>query len=296
MRKLTIVPLSIAAIFTACDPGSTSPDPLVKGEMIYERHIDNSTGNVQCKVYATDYSVSLDLNVSFLSDESYVSEQIETNFKNPATFRAEMKVSGLFAMKKDEMCSNIKELSADMGNGTYSCNDNSATVSSQIPNANEDSKSYYVSTMKSQMSNLCDYYHSHFTDKFNELTQYLNNEGNNPNNEKATSCNVIENGNSVQVAITYPNKSALISATFVNGSFAMKEEYTGIDEASLARACASYKTETEIKDVNCSGSTITYNSIGLESVDLAAFVAYEKQIICPAMLSGAMTLEDLWNE
>lgn len=296
MRKLTIIPLSIAAIFTACDPGSTAPDPLIKGDLIYERHVDNSIGTVKCNVYATDYSTSLDLKVTILSDESYISEQIDANFKNPATFRAEANLAGLFLMSKNELCNEMKELSADMENGTFSCNDNNVSISAKIPNAEEQNKSFYVSVMKNKMSSICDDSYDKFVNMFNKLSQQINQDGNNTSNEKPTSCNVIENGNSAQLVITYPNKNALITTTNVNGIYSMKEEYTGFDDTTLARVCAAYKTETDIKDVSCTGSTITYNSNDSESPDFATYVAYEKEIVCPALLSGTLTLEDIWFE
>ena len=69
MRHFIAFPLSFAAIFAACD-SSTSPDSYIKGDQIYERHIDRSQASMKCVVYATDYSVSLDFNFSVLSDET----------------------------------------------------------------------------------------------------------------------------------------------------------------------------------------------------------------------------------
>ena len=72
MRRYLAIPLSVAAIFAACDSSSTSPDSYIKGDQIYERHLDRKMATMKCIVYATDYSVSLDLNISMLSDDSYM--------------------------------------------------------------------------------------------------------------------------------------------------------------------------------------------------------------------------------
>ena len=304
MRRYLAIPLSVAAIFAACDSSSTSPDSYIKGDQIYERHLDRNMATMKCIVYATDYSVSLDLNISMLSDDSYMNMQLEVNANQPTTYRGKSEVSGLLLKQKDKMCNNMKDMAESMDNGTYNCSNNTATFKATLPDVNESQKSILVSRLKETMKSQCDTWYDETATKFDEINQETPTQNGNQGissstpGEKAQSCNVIANGNTIQVSVIYPNKSAITTLTKDNNDYTIMETYTGIDESTLATVCAAYKTQSDIKNVICSGSTISYQSNlpANETYEIEDYSAFYQQEICPALLSGKMTFEELWYE
>jgi len=302
MRRFIAFPLSIAAILAACDSSSTSPDSYIKGDQIYERHLDRSMANMKCFVYATDYSVSLDLNISMLSDESYMNMQLEINANKPTTYRGKSEVAGLLLNQKDKMCNTMKDLAENMDNGTYNCSGETATFSATLPDVDESQKSILVSRLKETMKSQCDTWYDETSAKFDETEQEIANQNGNQGNsnstssEKAQSCNVVANGNTVQVSVIYPNKTATTTLTKNNNDYTIMETYTGIEETTLARVCETYKKETDIKNIVCSGPTISYQSnlSADETYEIEDYVAFYQQEICPAMQNGTMTLEEMW--
>ena len=302
MRRYLAIPMSIAAIFAACDSSSTSPDSYIKGDQIYERHLDRNIASMKCFVYATDYSVSLDFNMSVLSDESYMSQQLEANINNPTTYRGKGEVSGLFLKQKDQLCNTMKDLAEKMDNGTYKCMDNVATFSSTLPNVDESQRPIVVEQLKQTLKSQCDTWYDETAAKFDELEQEIANQNGNQGNsnstssEKAQSCNVVANGNTVQVSVIYPNKTATTTLTKNNNDYTIMETYTGIEETTLARVCEAYKKETDIKNIVCSGPTISYQSnlSADETYEIEDYVAFYQQDICPSLQNGTLTLEELW--
>ena len=297
MRKFISIPLSIAAILTACDSSSTAPDSFTKGELIHERHFDHNLGNMKCNVYATDNSVSIDLNVNMINDNSNMKQQLEWSFGNKANFRGKSEVSGLFVITKDELCESMKKLANEMENGSYTCTENGATISASPSDYDESQKKLYVASSKSTMKRQCDSWYDDFTRKFDEMAQNIAVVGNDSSGnlgEKAQSCESVVNGNTLTTTIRYPDKSAIMSMTKENGGYTINEEYTGIDAATLARVCEAYNNETEIKNVVCSGSTITYQSNTSEVPEITDYLDISQKYECPGVLNGTLTLEDLW--
>lgn len=298
MRHFIAFPLSFAAIFAACD-SSTSPDSYIKGDQIYERHIDRSQASMKCVVYATDYSVSLDFNFSVLSDETYMRQQLEANTNNPAIYRGKAEVSGLFLNQKDKMCNMMKNLAEDLDNGTYKCMDNVATFESTLPNVNESQKPFVISQLKETLKNQCDTWYDETLKNINNLKNEIASQNGNSNSssgETVQSCNVIANGNTIQVSVIYPSKTAITTLTKNNNDYTIMEAYTGIEETTLARVCEAYKKDSEIKNVICSGQTFSYQSNlpADETYEIEDYVAFYQQEICPALQNGNLTLEDMW--
>ena len=288
MKYLFTLPLAVAAFLVACDSGSTAPDSFSKGDLIYERHFDSNLGNGKCYVYATDNSVSVDFTVNVINDNTYLKQQLEWSFGNKANYRGKSEVSGLFVIMKDELCESMKELANEMDNGRYTCTENGATISASPSDYDESQKKLRMATSKSMMKSQCDSWHDDFSKKFGDMAQNGN------LGEKAESCEPVLNGNTITTTIKYPDKSAIMKMTKENGGYTMTEEYTGIDAATLAKVCEAYNKESEIKNVVCTGSTITYQSNTSKVPEIADYLEYDQKYQCPRLLNGMMTLEDIW--
>ena len=62
---------------------------------------------------------------------------------------------------------------------------------------------------------------------------------------------------------------------------------------TLAKVCETYKKDEDKSNVVCSGSVFTFEEM---NPDIETLVEGTEKYLCPALLSGGMTLEDLWFE
>lgn len=71
------------------------------------------------------------------------------------------------------------------------------------------------------------------------------------------------------------------------------ESYTGVDTATLQTVCDTYKSDAEQMDVVCDGAAITSTQL-TEGAPLESIVSFYRDGVCPAFLSGNLTLEEMW--
>ena len=298
MKHFLVIPFSVAAaILVGCDSSSTSPDPFssepyIKGDLIYERHIDpNGIGSMTCNVYSTGNIVMVEGKVNLLTDNSNMGFQFESNFnKEPAVFRGEYTLDGAFLMQSKQTCDGAKADVENMEDGKTSCSDKKIMFSASVPDVNESNKSKYIASKTTSMKNYCDYIYINTVKQFDEIANSI--EPNEITAEKALSCDINVNGNVINSSVVYPNKSSVATATYLgNYKYSIREEYTGIDDATLAKVCEAYKKDEDNSNVVCSGSVFTLESVG---PDIDTFVKVLREYQCPAMLNGGMTFEDLW--
>ena len=172
MKYLFTLPLAVSAFLVACDSSSTAPDSFTKGDLIYERHIDpNEFGSMQCKVYATDDVITIESSVNSMGDNSYI-VILESNFgKNPATFRGEYNMSGMYLMSSEQACEGAKEVIAKLENQKISCSSNKVSFTSTMPqHVNETSKNLYIFMLKGKMESICDEMYEGIAQGFAELS------------------------------------------------------------------------------------------------------------------------------
>ena len=142
------------------------------------------------------------------------------------------------------------------------------------------------------MKGYCDKAYDNTIQQFNDIANKV--EPNEIAAEKATSCDVQVDGNVVRQTIIYPNKSGVSTVTYLgNYKYSVREEYTGIDDVTLAKVCETYKKDEDKSNVVCSGSVFTFEEM---YPDIETLVEGTEKYLCPALLSGGMTFEDLWFE
>lgn len=275
---------------------SASSSPVPNGILQYERHLDkDSIASMKCEVYSTDESVILNLNISYLGEKNQIDEILEVNLGDLPSYYSEINYSGMFMQSSSKGCNTFKQIALEMNDANVTCTDNKNVITATIPAIYTSDKQTYIHQMVEKLKLQCDDTYTNTKTSADKMTS----EFGNPNSssdvgEKALSCNVDVNGNTMQTSIKYPDKSAIFTMKDMNGVFAMQEEYTGIDDATLAKVCEYYKKETDITNISCSGSTITYNSNVQQMVDIASYAEYTQKILCPAFLNGLATLDDMW--
>ncbi len=292
MKYLFTLPLAVTAFLVACDSGSTAPDPYIKGDLIYERHISpNGVGSMKCNVYSTGDVIMVESNVNMMTDNSNMGFNMEINFgKKPATYRGEYTMDGAFLMFSERTCNDAKSAVEGLDNKKTSCSDNKASFSASRNEIDETNKKFYITTLTSAMKGYCDRAYDNTIQQFNDIANKV--EPNEIAAEKATSCDVQVDGNVVRQTIIYPNKSGVSTMTYLgNYKYSVREEYTGIDDETLAKVCETYKKDEDISNLVCSGSVLTFEEI---YPDIETLVEATEKYICPAMLNGGMTFENLW--
>ena len=294
MKYLGLIPLSVASLLIGCETDSTptgaaTPSaPLTtppQGDVRYNTHFEKGSTAFKCNVYATDKVVSVDMSLNMVNDQSWVRARYNLDY-GASSYNGSMESAGLFDGSIGAECEKIKADCAEMNNAKVSCSANKITFAAEIPYVDPIYYTMNVNKAVSIMSSLCD----NLYEEYYNAPMITPGEGN--ESKKALTCDVQVNGTSFTQTVTYSDKSMVLSTTLANGVYAVTESYTGIDAATLAQVCAAYKQETQITNVNCSGSTITYTPV--VNPDFNSLVQFAQEMECPAFLNGSYTFEDVW--
>lgn len=294
MKHLFAVSLSVAVILVGCESNSSSADSYTKGDLVYERNIEpNLVGSMSCKVYATDDVVTVDEITNLFTDDSNMGFKLETNFgKNPATYRGEYIMDGAFLVYSDQECEAAKEQVANRKDGKTSCSDKKVTFSAILPEVNEKNKSSYMTNMIKSLKEYCDNAYDTMGQMFDEMINQVNSKD--KEKEKATSCKIQKkDNNDLQTVIIYTDKSYVSKATNLgNYKYSFREEFTGLDDATLENICKTYKKKEDLSNVKCSGSVFTFEEM---LSDIETVIEAITKVQCPAMLSGGLPFESIWE-
>ena len=288
MKYLGIIPLSVAVFLSACDTeSSSSTDPFAtspKGDLRYERHFEKDKFSLKCNVYATNRDITLDMTLSVLNDQSAAHYRINADF-GTAVYSGGVESSGLFNTFAGTICNNVKADCESMNDANISCSDNKVVFSANIPKVDPTYSEMYVARTLPHINEVCDEMYE----------KYLNNpiiSGIGDATKKAQTCDVQVTGSTLTMVVTYPDRSLYSTTSLVNGVYSVREEYSGVDAATLAQVCAAYQKDKDLTNVTCSGNVITYNPLLVP--DFNTFVEVERDMECPAFLDGSYTFEDMW--
>ena len=290
MKHLGVIPLSVVAFIVGCDTDSnTSTDPLAsspKGELRYERHYDLDQTSFKCNVYATNHSITLDMSLNVLNEQSWIHQRINTDFST-AAYTGSIEAAGLFNNAIGAQCEKFKSDCASMENANVSCSNNKVVFSAVIPNVEPAYSEIYTARTLDKFNSICDNLYEEYQD-----SPFIASNGD--ETKKALSCDVQVNGSSFVQVVTYSDKSLVLTTSQANGVYSVVESYTGIDATTLAKVCQTYKQEGALTDVTCVGSDISYNT--RFDPDFNSLVEYARDMLCPAYLNGSYTLEQMWFE
>jgi len=293
MKHLFAVPLSVAAILVGCESNSSSADSYTKGDLVYERNIEpNLVGSMSCKVYATDKVVFIESTVNLFTDDSNMGMKQETDYGNKS-YRGEYIMEGAFADDGGEECEKTKQNIKNMKDAKTSCSANKITYSASIPEISEKNISTIMAEDKKSAKKYCDGMHDTMSKMFDELLKQVNSKD--KSKEKAVSCKIQKkDNNDLQIVIVYSDKSYISKGTHLEkNKYSIRDEFTGLDDATLEQICKSYKKSESYSNVKCSGSVFTYEDT---ITDVETFMEAITKVQCPAMLSGGMPFESIWDE
>ena len=293
MKHLFAVPLSVAAILVGCESNSSSADSYTKGDLVYERNIEpNLVGSMSCKVYATDKVVFIESTVNLFTDDSNMGMKQETDYGNKS-YRGEYIMEGAFADDGGEECEKTKQNIKNMKDAKTSCSANKITYSASIPEISEKNISTVMAEDKKSAKKYCDNAYDTMGQMFDEMINQVNSKD--KLKEKATSCKIQKkDNNDLQTVIIYTDKSYVSKATNLgNNKYSFREEFTGLDDATLENICKTYKKKEDLSNVKCSGSVFTFEEM---LPDIETVIEAITKVQCPAMLSGGKPFESIWDE
>lgn len=286
MKHLGIISLSVMTFLAACDTESAT-DPLAgspRGDLRHERHFDQGNMSFRCNVYSTNSGITLDMTLNVVNQESSIRERLNIDYA-AASYNGAMESAGLFNNLMGAYCDKFKADCATMNSADVTCSDNRITFDAHIPNVDPNYSALYVANSIANINSVCDSLYEEFLD-----SPFVG--GVADETKKALSCDVLVDGTTITQVVTYPDKSMISRTALVNGVYAVSEEYSGIDAATLAQVCEAYKKEEEIGNVVCAGNAITYNP--LINPDFNSLVQFAKEYECPGFLNGSYTFEDFW--
>lgn len=286
-------------VLAACSADSSSGADSF-GREAYHRHLEKGTnGEFDCTVYEDGGRVVIQMKEELSLYASEMTMLQETVYGDPSSYSVEFGMKGLFATKLEETCQDMSETFAAYG-GSATCSDGNVKASTgNLPSVSSEQISQAVASTIAKGVNTCDEQYENAKELFVDLpgewvTDEYDREPVNSSKEVAQACDVnVENG-LLSVVVTYPDKSAHISIRLEDGTFHVTETYDGVDLSVLAGVCSNYRSDPESSNVTCEGNSISYETV-LEGASLEDVAVGHKKEVCPALLSGEMSLEDMWE-
>lgn len=317
MKFVRLALWALPFAFLACGDSSSTASPeggSSYGEQQYLRQGENSRSTGDCRVYATGSSVTLVFKQDFgkLGNISSVS-QVEVG--STVYVRDEITASGwVFSDAIEDQCSQIKEKYDEIG-GTVNCTDTEVKAQGKTGSVIPAQAGAAFEKSIGMMKDYCDMYIESLEESGDvsgndsqaevpdtlvsrDGSQTLRSdtlienpfEGKSPG--QAISCSASQKENSVVFEIIYMDKTATLVTVMKDGWSEVTEYYTGVDAETLSQVCNAYRAEDGLYDIVCGDGIIAYRAD--EVYPLEEMVLVIEDYMCPALLDGSMTLEDLW--
>ena len=294
MNKVIQALAAVISLFmVACTMDSSSGASY--GETNYTRVLSKGdNASIQCNVYVDDNRVVTLLDVDMAMYNSTETVKFEVRAGSPSVYQIDVEATGVLLSDVEDFCAAITEQFSDQ-NARAECSESEAHGVQQFYSVTSETEiNYVVSNAIESGRERCDKWYDNFKKSFREIPgEWGGDAKSTSKGEKASSCDVSLEGNLLTMSVTYPDKSAVMKLSVEGNVYAAVESYTGLDDATLSDICRSYQSETVIRDVACQGSSFSYWYIDSEG-SLEDEAVYQKKEVCPALLSGEMTLEDMW--
>lgn len=297
MNKL-IPMLASALVLAACSSDDSTGPSGPSGELKYSRTLTKGdAAAMECKVYASDNSVTISMNMDLVTYNSTMTTVMETTLGSQASsYVADIEMTGILQAQVEDGCEETRNGLAAQG-GKVTCTESSVHAVLDLPGVTDAARMQTVINGQVQEGvERCDDFYKSTKNVFIEFPGEWGGDVEGVySGEKASSCDVnLENG-ILTVEVVYPDKSARMQAVAEGDLFTVTETYTGIDGSTQYEICANYSNDPDYMNVTCSLGSFTYTttSDGSTLEDMAVF---QRKTVCPAFLSGEMTLEDMWND
>ena len=253
---------------------------------------DNAS--MQCNVYVDDGRVAVVLELDYPMYNSSETIKIETRAGTPSVYTVDVEATGVLLDDIESFCTSIANSLAKY-DGKTECSETEVHGVEMFANVTTAAAiDYVVSTSIEDGREKCDSWYDSYKKVFQKIPgEWGGDIEKDYTGEKASSCDVSLETNLLTVSITYPDKTALMQMAVSDGIFSVLESYTGLDNATLSNICRSYQNDPEIRNVVCQDSYFAYSLVEYEG-SLEDEAVNQKKEVCPALLSGELTLEDLW--
>ena len=255
-------------VFGACTTDESSsawerPDSF--GDVLYERHLGKGTSAAfECKVYSQNNHVSLEMIFDVPAYQSTMNAVYYFEVGDPANMYVDILLSGMFQDESDDACAGLKANNEGM---KVSCSRSHVTGKSELESVSEASSSLVLGA---EPALLCDV----------NLT------------DDALHMNVDSSTRSMAMEVTHYSINGEPM-----GAFRVAESYAGVPADTLAMICSAYRQESDLSGVYCEGSTISYLAPEEQDGEVMTLedmaVVYKKEV-CPGLLDGSLSMEDLW--
>ena len=295
--------LSVLAFWACTSNEDTIYTAQVTGSEVYKRHLAKGDEAVMdCKVYAADASVSVDVVMNLRAyDNSIMTMTMVTEVGDPSWYTAEIELSGMLMSEYDETCESITQ-SLESAGGKVKCSGSGIRGELKLPAITNPVKvqsvvSETIEEGKEKCDNLFNTYKKVFAG-FDGAWDYGEST---VNVEKAQSCDVNFANDTVYLNVIYSSKSLVMKTTLDNPvTFHTTEEYTGLDDETLVQICDAHLHDEDIYSMTaaCNGPWFAYShstTVEGETLTLEDLAVLMKKGLCPALLDGSMGLEDVWS-
>lgn len=286
--------LSIVACDSESSPSSASPS---FGTKRYERHLaKGENASMDCYVYSTDERVTFVMDFDLPIYNSSMSMRIETVVGDRVLYTADVSFTGILEEESDSLCISMKT-SFEPDNGTVSCESKNVHGHVEYPGVLGSGRlSAVVESVVDSEKERCDGIYDGYRKRLEKVPGAWSGDAvNSPDDIRASACEVNLQDGVVYMNAVFASRSLSVHVTESSGKLYWAETFTGFDEDMLASACESYRGESHIKDVQCSGSTISYLAINEEGRSLEDVAVMMKKTLCPGLLGGSISIEDLWE-
>ena len=278
---------AVAGALVACDSSTSSDGGSPYGATKYSVPVKQGNVTGRCDVYATSSSVTKIASAEAFGSTIRVEESGTWNADGSYRVLVDERMSGLFLMEVDDACECMKDR---FGADYVVCSEDRVSVDRSISkDAARPLDDELIQEMVEGLTKSCD----DFREEMQKVADKFSATPGDVSAERAVSCDVDVAGNIVTQKVVFPSRTVTVVGEYRGDYITITESYTGVDAATLQAVCDTYKSDAEQMDVVCDGAAITSTQL-TEGAPLESIVSFYRDGVCPAFLSGNLTLEEMW--
>ena len=292
----TLVFLPFVFAFVACDTESSVAPVQVTGTKQYERHLSKGENvSMDCYVYSTESSVTVSMRVDLpMYSDSWMTMVMLTELGDDSKYTAEIVATGVLTTEIDESCATVTEGLERQG-GKVTCSDTKIHGEVKLPSySSATAVSGLIRTTLKEGEEKCDHFYDTYKENFKDIPGAWGGDAPAQVGEMALYCDVTQEGDVLKIGVGYEKKQVNTQVTVSGDMLQWTEQYIGMDDV-FDQICASYRSDPENVNVTCLNGVVSYSAMNEDGYTLEDVAVGMKKGVCPALLDGSMTLEDLWS-
>lgn len=288
MRFLLGILLACAIMaFVACDSGSTSASNSGQGLRDEEK-----PSKTECFVERLGDKVVQTINVNGLINGTRQVTSYNLQGKR-VQLDYDAELYGFDAEDAREFCASVKEQFYYVDSKLIKCGSDYVSFTAWINNENGSTAADVAAGAQSA----CDVFNEKYGVDDPEEGGGEDEPGNGSaeTNYSVTECTAIAEKNTLKVNFGGGDWSASYTVFFNTPWITTEERYNGVSSDVLNDICQSYKQDLDVEEVNCTENAVLYTEYDEEEYS-ADEIKMVGDYMCETLLSGKMTMEDMWFE